>query len=230
LDEKKILVVDDEEGIRDIIKEYAEAEGYIVIEAIDGVDAMNKFKQESYELVILDIMMPKMDGWKVCREIRKTSQVPIIMLTARGEEYDKLFGFELGVDDYIVKPFSPRELMARAKVAMGRRIIKESEPKEKLLVFGGLSLSPEGRDLRIDGAIAALTPKEFDLILYFMENPGIAFSREQLLSAVWGYDYFGDNRTIDTHVKMLREHLGAYRGWLSTVWGVGYKFQPEVGK
>ncbi len=230
MDEKKILVVDDEEGIRDIIKEYAEAEGYIVIEAIDGVDAMNKFKQESYELVILDIMMPKMDGWKVCREIRKTSQVPIIMLTARGEEYDKLFGFELGVDDYIVKPFSPRELMARAKVAMGRRIIKESEPKEKLLVFGGLSLSPEGRDLRIDGAIAALTPKEFDLILYFMENPGIAFSREQLLSAVWGYDYFGDNRTIDTHVKMLREHLGAYRGWLSTVWGVGYKFQPEVGK
>jgi len=230
LEEKKILVVDDEEGIRDIIKEYAEAEGYIVIEAIDGVDAMNKFKQESYELVILDIMMPKMDGWKVCREIRKTSQVPIIMLTARGEEYDKLFGFELGVDDYIVKPFSPRELMARAKVAMGRRIIKESEPKEKLLVFGGLSLSPEGRDLRIDGVIAALTPKEFDLILYFMENPGIAFSREQLLSAVWGYDYFGDNRTIDTHVKMLREHLGAYRGWLSTVWGVGYKFQPEVEK
>ncbi len=230
MEEKKILVVDDEEGIRDIIKEYAEAEGYIVIEAIDGVDAMNKFKQESYELVILDIMMPKMDGWKVCREIRKTSQVPIIMLTARGEEYDKLFGFELGVDDYIVKPFSPRELMARAKVAMGRRIIKESEPKEKLLVFGGLSLSPEGRDLRIDGVIAALTPKEFDLILYFMENPGIAFSREQLLSAVWGYDYFGDNRTIDTHVKMLREHLGAYRGWLSTVWGVGYKFQPEVEK
>lgn len=230
MDEKKILVVDDEAGIRDIIREYAEAEGYIVIEAIDGVDAMNKFKQEWYELVILDIMMPKMDGWKVCREIRKTSNIPVIMLTARGEEYDKLFGFELGVDDYIVKPFSPRELMARVKVAIGRRLVKETEPKEKLLVFGGLSLSPEGRELRVDGSIANLTPKEFDLILYFMENPGIAFSREQLLSAIWGYDYFGDNRTIDTHVKMLREHLGAYRGWLSTVWGVGYKFQPEVEK
>lgn len=230
MDKIHILVVDDEVGIRDIIREYMEAEAYMVIEAVDGVDGMNKFKQNTIDLVILDVMMPKLDGWKVCREIRKISEVPIIMLTARGEEYDKLFGFEMGVDDYVVKPFSPRELLARVNAILTRRKPPRTKENADVLIYGGIRLDIEGRSLHVDHKAVITTPKEFELLLYLLQNPYKAFSREQLLSSVWGYDYFGDNRTIDTHIKMLREHLGPYREWIETVWSVGYKFEPEDRK
>ncbi len=226
--EKQVLVVDDEAGIRDIIREYMEAEGYGVREAVDGVDGINKFKQATYDLVVLDVMMPKLDGWTVCREIRKVSPVPIIMLTARGEEYDKLFGFELGVDDYMVKPFSPRELMARAKAVMARRAPAQAVADNRRLVYGNLELDRDGRALMVDGSSVPMTPKAYELVCFLMENPNKAFSREQLLETVWGFDFYGDNRTVDTHIKMLREQLGAHRNMLETVWGMGYKFNPEV--
>jgi DNA-binding response OmpR family regulator len=190
------------------------------------VEALNLFKQHEYQLVILDVMMPKLDGWTVCREIRKASQVPVIMLTARGEEYDKLFGFELGADDYIVKPFSPKELLARMK-AIVRRSSKPDNidlNKDKLDIEG-LSIEFDARNVYIDGSIINLTPKEYELLCFFVRNPNRVFSREQLLNSVWGYDFIGDDRTVDTHVKMLRESLGNYRKFIVTVWGTGYKFE-----
>lgn len=225
----KILVADDEEGIRDLIKEYASLENYEIIEAVDGLDALQKFQQHAIDLIILDIMMPKMEGWSVCREIRKTSRVPIIMLTARGEEYDKLFGFELGVDDYVVKPFSPRELMARVKALIARsRLSVEPEQHKNEIIFEGIHIDLDGRSIFRDGEQLALTPKEYDLLSFLAKNPKIAFSRDQLLTSVWGFDFLGDDRTVDTHIKMLREHLGNYRKWIITVWGIGYKFDPDV--
>ena len=225
----KILMVDDEERIREMIREYTGPEGFEIDEAPDGVTALSLFKQKEYTLIILDVMMPKMDGWSVCREIRKSSQIPIIMLTARGEEYDKLFGFELGVDDYIVKPFSPKELLARMKAIIRRnkKVDGTFETGESFKAEG-LHIEFNSRNVYIDGKSASLTPKEYELLSFFVLNQNRVFSRDQLLNSVWGYEFFGDDRTIDTHVKMLRESLKAYRKFIVTVWGTGYKF--EVGK
>jgi DNA-binding response OmpR family regulator len=226
MEKVRMLIVDDEDGIREMIREYTSLEGYEIDEAADGVEALNFFKQQEYTLIILDIMMPRMDGWTVCREIRKTSQVPIIMLTARGEEYDKLFGFELGVDDYMVKPFSPKELLARMKVIVRRSAQSvESASQRDLIRLEGLEIEFSARNVYVDGNTTNLTPKEYELLNFFVKNPNRVFSREQLLNSVWGYDFSGDDRTVDTHVKMLRESLGEYRKFIVTVWGTGYKFE-----
>lgn len=218
-----ILIVDDEELIRDVIKEYISLENFSADEAADGREALALFQQKSYALIVLDVMMPKMDGWSVCREIRKTSQVPIIMLTARGEEYDKLLAFELGVDDYIVKPFSPKELLARMKAIM-RRSAAPGEPGKRI-AFEGLMIEFDSRNVYVDAQQVTLTPKEYELLSFFARNTKRVFSREQLLDSVWGYDFIGDSRTVDTHIKMLRESLGTYRKFIVTVWGTGYKFE-----
>lgn len=228
MEQIKILIADDEERMREMIREYVSLEGYDIDEASDGVEALNMFKNKTYSLVLLDVMMPKMDGWTVCREIRKTSQVPIIMLTARGEEYDKLFGFELGVDDYIVKPFSPKELLARIK-AIIRRSNQSGEgiSSGTTIKYDGIAIELNSRNVYVDEKLKSLTPKEYELLIFFAQNPNKVFSREQLLNSVWGYDFIGDDRTVDTHVKMLRENLGDYRKYIVTIWGTGYKF--DVG-
>ncbi|MDF2522787.1 MAG: winged helix family two component transcriptional regulator [Clostridiales bacterium] len=224
----RILIVDDEQRIREMIREYTSSEGFDIDEAQDGAEALELFKQTQYSLVILDVMMPKMDGWSVCREIRKTSQVPVIMLTARGEEYDKLFGFELGVDDYMVKPFSPKELLARMKAIIRRSTsAEESTSISERVDFEGLAIEFSSRNVYVDGSTISLTPKEYDLLSFLMQNPNRVFSRDQLLNSVWGYDFFGDDRTVDTHIKMLRDSIKGYRKFIVTVWGTGYKF--EVG-
>lgn len=228
---EKILIADDEERIREMIKEYISLEGYTIDEASDGKEALELFANNKYSLIILDVMMPGMDGWSVCREIRKTSQVPVIMLTARGEEYDKLFGFELGADDYIVKPFSPKELLARMKAIIRRSSgLPGTAGKMNTLRFEGLTIEFESRNVTVDGNIISLTPKEYELLSFFSRNPNRVFSREQLLSEVWGYDFAGDDRTVDTHIKMLRESLGNYRKFIVTVWGTGYKFEAGGSK
>jgi DNA-binding response OmpR family regulator len=226
MEKVKILIVDDEARIRDLIKEYTIHEGFEIDEASDGSEALDLFKQQAYSIVILDVMMPNIDGWTVCREIRKTSQVPIIMLTARGEEYDKLFGFELGVDDYMIKPFSPKELLARIK-AIVRRNASQNEKtiKEEVATYDGLKIEFESRNVFVDGMQINLTPKNYEMLNFFIHNPNKVFSREQLLNAIWGYEFYGDDRTVDTHVKMLRESLGPYREFIVTVWGTGYKFE-----
>lgn len=222
------MLVDDEIRIREMIIEYAEGQGFEIHEAGEGFEALEKFKQENYDLILLDVMMPKMDGWSVCREIRRTSKVPIIMLTARGEEYDKLFGFELGVDDYIVKPFSPKELIARMKAVLRRSGCSDSiKEKQNRFQYEGLVVDFDSRNVTVDQSQVTMTPKEYELLRFFVENPNKAFSREQILNSVWGYDFFGDHRTVDTHVKMLRETLKEYRQYIVTVWGTGYKF--EIG-
>ncbi len=222
------LVVDDEQGIREIIKEYILLEGYEVIEAVDGADALNKFMNHDISFVILDVMLPKLDGWKVCREIRAKSEVPIILLTARGEEYDKLFGFELGIDDYMVKPFSPKELLARIKAIMARsRNKKTDQQKENTGTAGDLTINFDARSVIKSGIPCPMTPKEYDLLVFLFNHPKKVFSREQLLNQVWGYDFIGDVRTVDTHIKMLRESLAQDRNWIVTVWGIGYKFEAE---
>lgn len=228
MEKVRILIVDDEERIREMIQEYASPEGFDIDEASDGVEALALFKQVQYSLVILDVMMPNMDGWSVCREIRKTSQVPVIMLTARGEEYDKLFGFELGVDDYMAKPFSPKELLARIKAIIRRSTpAGEGVDKREHVTFDGLEIEFNSRNVFVDGSIVSLTPKEYELLNFFVQNPNRVFSRDQLLNSVWGYDFIGDDRTVDTHVKMLRESLGRYRRFIVTVWGTGYKFETS---
>lgn len=222
-----ILIVDDEEKIREMIREYTVSEGFEIDEASDGKEALELLNMKDYSIVILDVMMPKMDGWSVCREIRKASQIPVIMLTARGEEYDKLFGFELGVDDYIVKPFSPKELLARMKVAIRRsKAINESSFDRDRVEFEGLVIEFDSRNVTVDGKPVSLTPKEYELLSFFVKNPNRVFTRDQLLNSVWGYDFIGDDRTVDTHVKMLRESIGNYRKYIVTVWGTGYKFEP----
>lgn len=222
----KLLVVDDEPKIRDVIREYAEFNGYEVTEAEDGMSAVGLCKLNKYDLVILDIMMPKLDGFTACKEIKKISDVPIIMLSARGEEYDKLFGFELGIDDYIVKPFSPKELMARVNVVLERRN-SVSKDNSSVLTFDGLEINIAARTVSVDGKRVELTPKEYDLLFYLIKNKNIALSRDKLLSDIWGYDFFGDDRTIDTHIKNLRNNLGPYRDFIVTLRGVGYKFEYE---
>ena len=220
----KLLIVDDEQKIREVIREYAEFNGYEVAEAENGMEAIGLCKLNDYDLIIMDIMMPKLDGFSACKEIRKIKDIPVIMLSARGEEYDKLFGFELGIDDYIVKPFSPKELMARINVALSRRNPTAAGNLE-VLKFEGLEINIPARSVTVDGAKADLTPKEYELLFYLVLNKNIALSRDKLLSDVWGYDFFGDDRTIDTHIKNLRNNLGNYRDYIVTLRGVGYKFE-----
>ena len=222
----KILIVDDEAKIREVIKEYAEFSGYEVTEAEDGMSAIGLCKLNDYDLIIMDIMMPKLDGFSACKEIKKLKDIPVIMLSARGEEYDKLFGFELGIDDYVVKPFSPKELMARINVILSRKNAG-SASAQGVMKFGGLEINIPARTVTVDGQKVDLTPKEYDLLFYLVENRNIALSRDKLLSDIWGYDFFGDDRTIDTHIKNLRNNLGPYRDYIVTLRGVGYKLEYE---
>lgn len=222
----RLLIVDDEQKIREVIREYAEFNGYEVEEAADGMTAVNLCKDANFDLIVMDIMMPRLDGFSACKEIRKLKDIPVIMLSARGEEYDKLFGFELGIDDYVVKPFSPKELMARINAVLTRRQASHPET-QAVLTFGGLEINMAARTVSIDGEKVELTPKEYELLFYFVQNKNLALSRDKLLSDVWGYDFFGDDRTIDTHVKNLRNSLGPYRDYIVTLRGVGYKFEAE---
>lgn len=223
----KILVVDDEENIREVIREYAEFEGHEVDEACDGMQAVEKAREKDYDIIIMDIMMPRLDGYLACKEIRKFKQTPVLMLSARGEEYDKLFGFELGIDDYVVKPFSPKEVMARVNAIVKRNAATAGAPAVQADIekFEGLEINFVSRDVLIDGEKANLTPKEYDLLFYLVRNKNIALTRNKLLEEVWGYDFFGDDRTIDTHIKMLRNNLGPYRKFIVTLRGLGYKFE-----
>jgi len=222
----KVLIVDDEENIRKGLREYAEFEGHEVTEAKDGMEAVSIVKQHDFDVIIMDIMMPRLDGFSACKEIRKTKDTPVLMLSARGEEYDKLFGFELGIDDYVVKPFSPKEVMARLNVIIARHKPHQEEIPQRL-IFKGLEIDTAARRVYVDNEKVDMTPKEYDLLLYMIKNKNIALSRDKLLSEVWGYDFFGDDRTVDTHVKMLRNSLGAYRDFVVTVRGVGYIFEVE---
>lgn len=221
---KKLLVVDDEDKIREVIKEYAEFSGYEVTEAADGMSAIGLCKLNDYDLIIMDVMMPKLDGFSSVKEIKKFKDIPVIMLSARGEEYDKLFGFELGIDDYVVKPFSPKELMARVNAVLQRKSGSENNSAQ-VMKFDGLEVNFAARTITVDGERVNLTPKEYDLLFYLIQNKNIALSRDKLLSDIWGYDYFGDDRTIDTHIKNLRNNLGPYRNFIVTLRGVGYKFE-----
>lgn len=223
----KILVVDDEAKIREVIREYSEFNGFEVTEAEDGMTAVGLCKLNDYDIIIMDVMMPKLDGFSACKEIKKIKDIPVIMLSARGEEYDKLFGFELGIDDYMVKPFSPKELIARVNAVLTRHNPKDASEKNEVLEFGGLVIDIPGRSVTIDGERIVLTPKEYDLLFFLVENKNIALSRDKLLSDIWGYDFFGDDRTIDTHIKNLRNNLGPYRDYIVTLRGVGYKFEVE---
>ena len=220
----KILIVDDEANIRRVVREYAEFEGYETDEAGDGMEAVSMAKTADYDVIIMDIMMPRLDGYSACKEIRKTKNTPIIMLSARGEEYDKLFGFELGIDDYVVKPFSPKELMARIKAVSLRRHTAQQQVPERM-TFEGLEIDMAGREVYVNGQKANMTPKEYDLLFYLVKNRNIALTRDKLLEEVWGYDFFGDDRTVDTHIKMLRNSLGEYRKFIVTLRGMGYKFE-----
>lgn len=220
----KILVVDDEAKIRMIIKEYAEFEGYEVDQACDGMEAVEKAKAGGFDIIIMDVMMPRLDGYSAVKEINKENKTPVIMLSARGEEYDKLFGFEIGVDDYVVKPFSPKELMARIKAVLGRAG-GSVQHQEDVIKYQGLTINFTAREVTIDGVKANMTPKEYDLLFYLVRNMNIALSREKLLEEVWGFDFYGDDRTVDTHIKMLRNSLGPYRNLIVTLRGMGYKFE-----
>ena len=221
---KKILVVDDEEKIRSIIRKYGEFEGYEVAEACDGMDAIEKVKANSdYDVIIMDVMMPELDGFSACSEIKKIKDIPVIMLSARGEEYDRIHGFEAGVDDYVVKPFSPKELMMRIKVVTSRSR-SESEAVD-VFRYEGLEVNFTARTVSIDGKSIDMSPKEYELLFYLVRNKNIALERERLITEVWGYDYYGDDRTLDTHIKLLRNSLGEYRKLLVTLRGVGYRFE-----
>lgn len=221
----KILIVDDEDRIRDIIKEYLDFEGYTYDEASDGVEAIEKIRNDEFDVVVLDIMMPKVDGFTVVREVRKFSQVPVIMLSARGEEYDKLFGFEMGIDDYITKPFSPKELVARIKAVLKRS--GAVDEKSGILKIPGIEIDETGRKVLVDGKQITLTPKEFDILVYMVKNQNIVLSREKILSTIWGYEFFGDDRTVDTHIKMLRNSISPYRNYIKTIWSIGYKLEVD---
>lgn len=226
-----ILVVDDEARIRSIIRKYAEFEGHTVIEAGDGMEAVSLCRRESFDIIILDIMMPELDGFSACREIKKQSNIPIIMLSARGEEYDRINGFELGVDDYVVKPFSPRELMLRVEAVMKR--VKRSEPGagqgNQIIEMdnGGLRVDLTARIVYVGGERVEMSPKEYDLFFYLLRNRNVALTRERLISEVWGYDFYGDARTLDTHIKLLRRSLGKYSEYIVTLRGVGYRFEER---
>ena len=226
-----ILIVDDEVRIRSIIKKYAEFEGYRVTEAADGMEAVHLCRSGNFDIIIMDIMMPELDGFSACREIRKISKTPIIMLSARGEEYDRINGFEMGVDDYVVKPFSPRELMLRVEAVMKRVRSSAAAQAEKNQIIemdnGGLRVDLTARIVYVDGKRVEMSPKEYDLFFYLLRNRNVALAREKLLSEVWGYDFYGDARTLDTHIKLLRKTLGKYSGYIVTLRGVGYRFEEK---
>ena len=225
MENPKILVVDDESRMRKLVRDFLEKKGFVVMEAGDGEEAMDIFYEEKdIALILLDVMMPKMDGWEVCREIRKNSKVPIIMLTARGDERDELLGFDLGVDEYSSKPFSPKILVARVEAILRRT---GQDTVNDVLSAGGIVIDKAAHMATVDGAPMELSFKEFELLTYFMENQGIALSREKILNSVWNYDYFGDARTIDTHVKKLRSKMGEKGEYIKTVWGMGYKFEVD---
>ena len=221
----KVLIVDDEEMIRNVLKEYVEFEGNEAFEATDGMEAVRMCRDNDYDIILMDMMMPNLDGFSAVKEIRKTKDIPVIMLSARGEEYDKLFGFEIGVDDYVTKPFSPKEVMARINAVTKRRSAGKEEPKNDVYKFEGLTIDMAGRNVYVDGKKAELTPKEYEILFYFVKNRGIALTREKLLMDVWGFDFYGDDRTVDTHIKMLRSNLKQYRKFIVTLRGLGYKFE-----
>lgn len=221
----KLLIVDDEPAIRLLVKKYADFEGYENDEAADGMEAVIRCRQTAYDIVIMDVMMPELDGFSAVKEIRKTSDVPVIMLSARGEEYDKIHGFELGIDDYVTKPFSGKELMMRIGAVLARTARQADDSPREVYENGGLKVDFTARSVTIDGKGVEMTPKEYDLLYYFIQNKGIALTREKILSAVWGYDFYGDDRTLDTHIKLLRKSLGDYRDCIVTLRGVGYRFE-----
>ena len=220
-----ILVVDDESRIRAIIKKYAEFEGHTLTEAADGMEAVLLCRKNEYDLIVMDIMMPELDGFSAYKEIRKQKKTPIIMLSARGEEYDRIHGFELGVDDYVVKPFSPRELMMRVAAVIKRS--QNGREESDVFTYKGLVVDFSARIVTVNGERASMTPKEYDLFFYMVKNRGLALTRETLISKVWGYDFFGDDRTLDTHIKLLRKSLGEYSSCVVTLRGVGYRFEAE---
>jgi len=221
----KILIVDDEAKIREVIREYAQFNKYETDEAEDGMQAVGKCLNNDYDLIIMDIMMPKLDGYSACKEIKKEKNIPIIMLSARGEEYDKLYGFDLGIDDYVVKPFSPKELMARVAAVLARTGNSGENAKQSVLTSDGLVVNMDSRTVTVDGEKIDCTLKEYEILAYLMQNKNIALSRDRMLQDIWGYDFFGDDRTIDTHIKNLRGRLGQYRDKITTVRGIGYKFE-----
>lgn len=220
----RVLIIEDEDKMRELMKIAFKKESFETFEAIDGKQGLNMFKSNPVDIVILDVMLPEIDGWTVCREIRRSSNVPIILLTARGEEFDKLFGFELGADDYIVKPFSPKELVARIK-ALLRRADNRNNDAASNLQLGEITINRLSREVTIDNQLINLTNKEYELLYFLATNPKIVFNREQLLLKVWGYEQYGDPRTVDTHIKKLREKLGQHSNYISTIWGVGYKLE-----
>ncbi|MCH5148644.1 MAG: response regulator transcription factor [Clostridiales bacterium] len=219
----KVLIVDDEEMIRGVLREYVEFEGGEAFEAADGMQAVKMCRESDFDIIIMDIMMPKLDGFSAVKEIKKIKNIPVIMLSARGEEYDKLFGFEMGVDDYVTKPFSPKEVMARIRAVLKR--VSQTEGDKDIITFEGLTIDMAGRNVYVDGEKADLTPKEYEILFYFVKNRGIALTREKLLTDVWGFDFYGDDRTVDTHIKMLRANLKQYRKFIITLRGLGYKFE-----
>lgn len=221
----KVLIVDDEDMIRNVLKEYVEFEGNEAFEAADGMEAVRMCRDNDYDVILMDVMMPRLDGFSAVKEIKKIKDIPVIMLSARGEEYDKLFGFEMGVDDYVTKPFSPKEVMARINAVTKRRSPAKEEPKNDVYKFEGLTIDMAGRNVYVDGEKAELTPKEYEILFYFVKNRGIALTREKLLMDVWGFDFYGDDRTVDTHIKMLRSNLKQYRKFIVTLRGLGYKFE-----
>lgn len=219
----KVLIVDDEEMIRNVLREYVEFEGNEAFEAADGMEAVKMCRDNDYDVILMDVMMPRLDGFSSVKEIKKFKDIPVIMLSARGEEYDKLHGFEIGVDDYVTKPFSPKEVMARINAVTKRRSQREDNADVK--TFEGLMVDMAGRNVFVDGEKVDLTPKEYEILFYFIKNKGIALTREKLLYDVWGFDFYGDDRTVDTHIKMLRANLKQYRKFIVTLRGVGYKFE-----
>ena len=223
----QILVVDDEENIRSLIKKYAVFEGNVVFEAADGMQAVEMCREHpnDYDIIIMDVMMPELDGFSAVKELRKYCQAPVLMLSARGEEYDKIHGFELGVDDYVVKPFSPKELMMRINASLKRVRPTPDEPSKEIVRFEGLTIDFTGRIVTVDGQKVELSPKEYDLLFYMVNNRNIALTREKLITNVWGYDFYGDDRTLDTHIKLLRKSLGPYSKFIVTLRGVGYRFE-----
>lgn len=225
MDKQYILIVDDEQRMRKIIKDFLTAKGFNIIEAEDGEKALEVFQENKNKinLILLDVMMPKLDGWSVLRQIRQESKVPIIMLTARGEEQDELFGFELGVDEYISKPFSPKILVARVEAILKRTTKQE----DKAVDYGGIEINKSGRTVKVDGKVIELSLREYELLIYLVENENIALSRDKILNNVWNYDYYGDSRTIDSHIKKIRHKLGKKGKYIKTMRGIGYKFEVK---
>lgn len=223
----RILIVDDEEKIRTLISKYAVFEGHEVVEAKNGMEAVEICREQEFDIIVMDIMMPELDGFSACREIRKTKDTPVIMLSARGEEYDKIHGFEIGVDDYIVKPFSPKELMMRIQAILKRYGHKEEAKEREVFVLDTLVVDFGAHSVSIDGKKVDLSPKEYDLLVYLIQNKNLALTRENLISKVWGYDFYGDDRTLDTHIKLLRKSLQQYSNTIVTIRGVGYRFEAQ---